>query len=204
MLEFRLAYQGILQGEGDSKHKHEIRRYLHKQLLNLWKIKEPLKSRGNFYSRREESGNVIEKNGIQLVADAHQMGNKRFVPVVRREWGLTCALDVLILRRDHFPLITSGDLDNRIKTLFDALRIPDVGQYCEGDEDPLYCLLEDDKLVAELRVTADLLTAPPEQIVESPKKNIFGDQTVSVNHALVLIHVLVKPTSIMHGNLDFV
>jgi hypothetical protein len=40
--------------------------------------------------------------------------------------GSACSLSILFLR--HEPqggIIQSGDLDNRINTLFDALRIPD-------------------------------------------------------------------------------
>jgi hypothetical protein len=51
-------------------------------------------------------------------------------------------------------IMLSGDMDARIKTVFDALRIPanldeagGVGP--QGDEDPFYCLLQDDKLISE-------------------------------------------------------
>jgi hypothetical protein len=191
----------------NSKHKHAIRRYFHKQLLRLWQTKEPLVSRAAFHYHSEDhtSGHIsIDKTGIELIADSHCLGNQKFVPIVRREWALTCALEILILRPDHFPVITSGDLDKRVKTLLDALRIPQVGEHCEGEENPLFCLLENDNLVSEIRVTADLLMCPPEQIVNDPKTNVFGDTTVRDTHALALIHVLVKPTCVMNGNLDFV
>ena len=213
MLEFRLVYQGLLEGADRdnprSKHKHDIRRYLHKQLVKLWHTKYPLKG----YIDPPESGwpqyTLVDQDGsplrpyIERMADQYQMGGKKFVPIVRREWALTCALDILILRRDHFPVINSGDLDNRIKTLLDALRIPQVGQFCEGDEEPLFCLLEDDKLVAEIKVTADLLLPQPEQVIENPRVTLAGEYAASVNHALALIHVMVKPTRVYEGNVEF-
>ena len=214
MLEFRLVYQGVLYGadrdDPRSEHKHHIRRYLHKQLVKLWQTKYPLKgyterfvpppiSPGTFVTGQQ----VTSEPAIKGISTQYQMGGKSFLPIVSKAWFLTCALDILILRRDHFPVINSGDLDNRIKTLLDALRIPLVGEYCEGDEEPLYCLLEDDKLVAELKVTADLLLPQPEQVIENPRITLSGEYSASVNHALALIHVMVKPTKMTMGNIDF-
>jgi hypothetical protein len=63
--------------------------------------------------------------------------------------SLACGLDILFLRRDMpgVPLIHSGgDIDNRLKTLFDALKIPEscaeIENYTkEADEDPFFVLL---------------------------------------------------------------
>ena len=208
MLEFRLAYQGLLlasdEDDTKSKHKHDIRRYLHKQLVKLWETKEPLNSfRGSVFTM-EEGGIRVTETGAERIAGTHSYNGKSFLPIVRKEWSLVCALDILILRRDYFPIINSGDLDNRVKTLLDALRVPKPNEFSEGDEKPLCCLLEDDKFISELKVTADLLLAPPEQIVDSPHINTFGEATVKVNHALVLIHAQVKPTRVNYGNLGFV
>jgi integrase len=54
-------------------------------------------------------------------------------------------------------LIKSGDIDGRLKTIFDALRMPKnldetARQKPQDDEDPFFCLLEDDKLISEIRV----------------------------------------------------
>jgi hypothetical protein len=63
-------------------------------------------------------------------------------------------LEILFLRPDlPGSLIRSADLDSRLKTVFDALTIPvEVAQLRKyqaptTDEDPFYCLLEDDKLI---------------------------------------------------------
>ncbi len=70
----------------------------------------------------------------------------------------------------------SGDLDGRLKTIIDALRIPKAGENSDGPENPLLCVMEDDGLISELRVTGDLLLAQPEQLVHSPKISLFtGD-----------------------------
>jgi hypothetical protein len=81
--------------------------------------------------------------------------------------GVACALDILFLRRDEpGSLIKSGgDIDNRIKVLFDAMRIPQASEELKGtrpdqDEEPFFCLLEDDRLITEVKVTTDKLLAP--------------------------------------------
>jgi hypothetical protein len=79
------------------------------------------------------------------------VGNYQFVPLVREQLSLLCSLDILFLRPDvpGKAIQSSGDIDNRLKTLFDALRMPqndtELGPYAspgEGEE-PFYCLLEE-------------------------------------------------------------
>jgi hypothetical protein len=75
----------------------------------------------------------------------------------------------LFLRRDiPGSAIQAGDIDNRIKTLIDALRPPRsqnelVGEDAtpRSDEDPFICLLEDDRQVSHLSVETDTLLDPP-------------------------------------------
>jgi hypothetical protein len=55
-----------------------------------------------------------------------------------------------------------GDIDNRIKVLFDGLRMPEHtpelgGVPLEVDENPFFCLLEDDSLITSVTVTTDRL-----------------------------------------------
>jgi hypothetical protein len=74
----------------------------------------------------------------------------------------------LFLRADQpGGVLFAGDLDNRIKTLIDALRRPRNATELKGNEvpldgeDPFYCLLEEDKLVTGLAVETDTLLDPP-------------------------------------------
>jgi threonine synthase len=60
---------------------------------------------------------------------------------------------------------TGGDIDNRIKVLFDALRMPKIGEFDAEtppapDEAPFFCLLQDDSLITEIKVTTDRLLTP--------------------------------------------
>jgi hypothetical protein len=59
-----------------------------------------------------------------------------------------------------------ADLDNRVKTLLDGLRIPNGKEVLQNaspcpDEKPFFCLLEDDAMVTSFRVTADRLLNRP-------------------------------------------
>src|SRR5687767_13098704 len=129
-MEFRLVYQGLLKGTGnrtDGKHKHDIRRYFHKQLVNLWKTRYPLK----LWVDKKVTPSMEE------LANKHSLGGKRYLPIVRRKFDLHCKLDILLLRRDLGTILSSGDLDNRIKTLIDALRIP-LGENTQMDQKTRY------------------------------------------------------------------
>jgi hypothetical protein len=85
-----------------------------------------------------------------------------------------------------------GDIDNRVKVLFDGLRMPksaaEIGGFApEPDEDPFFCLLEDDSLITEVSVTTDRLLIPM----------VAGDR---VNDVLLILHVTVAdPLALFHN-----
>jgi hypothetical protein len=75
---------------------------------------------------------------------------------------LACAVDVLFLRHEEpFNLMRQGgDLDGRIKTLFDALKMPDPkNEYIGLDPtaDPLCVVLEDDALISDISIKSGRL-----------------------------------------------
>jgi hypothetical protein len=86
--------------------------------------------------------------------------------MISEDRGIACSLDILFLRRDPPGKIVSGggDIDNRIKVLFDALRMPQACNEIDGapgvGEDPFFCLLEDDSLITRVSVTTDRLLLP--------------------------------------------
>ncbi len=94
-----------------------------------------------------------------------QVGPTRFLPLVRNSLALTCSLKVLFLRQQpRGRIIQSGDLDNRIKTLLDALCVPPKGQVRDdlAVEEPIYCLLEDDSLITGIDVRSEQLLSRPQ------------------------------------------
>ena len=190
-MEFRLIYDGPLPSasrrDSRTEHKHRLRKHLHPQLRELWKQQPDLREQGeDFFAEfttplnmlsdpgpgvhqivRSKRNDLHGKKGLDYIADAHQTCGGRFVPLVRKSSGFTCKLDVLFLRRDNLGnLIQSGgDIDNRIKVLFDGLKMPQIkadlgGFLIAEDENPFFCLLEDDSLITSLSVTADRLLTP--------------------------------------------
>jgi hypothetical protein len=85
-------------------------------------------------------------------------------------------------------------LDNRLKTLFDALQMPaqrsELGSASPAaDEDPFYCLLENDKLITKVGTT----TAPLLESYDTDRQT----------HAKIVMKVVVRPYEPHLGNMGF-
>jgi len=165
-MEFRLTYEGALYVHQDSRrlpqrnaHVHSIRKEFHKQLDVLWRshpILLELKSKPPEYSQPPRPPT------LQIFP--HDKFN--WLPIVNTGNGLICKLDILLLRTGP-PGGVMADIDNRVKTIFDALRKAsgpwelrtNTGELCPDPvtEDPFYVLLEDDKLITHVSVTSDML-----------------------------------------------
>jgi hypothetical protein len=153
-LEFHLVYQGELPAAGHgggktrAKEKHEIRKIFHKQLETIWRIHPFLVD-----LRSEKDG------GSLRLEERYQRCGYKFLPLVCDFFSVACSLDILFLRRDGpGQLVKSGgDIDNRLKVLFDALRMPQTcdelcGESPSQGETPFFCLLEDDALISKVQV----------------------------------------------------
>ncbi len=88
-----------------------------------------------------------------------------FVPLIRKKEN-ACSLNILILfRHEPYRAYNAGDLDNRVKTLVDGLRMPEqcsevAGQLPSADEDPFFVLMDDDRVIYEFQVSTDQLFTP--------------------------------------------
>jgi len=167
-MEFRLTYEGPLKSSGHVKYKHRIRQTIHKQLAELWRqhhgLREVAKSKVSEWisDPKDATENVLEH-----MSRRYERCGFRFVPLVNLPFSLVCGLDILFLRRENPGdlILIGGDVDNRIKTLLDALRIPENCDEVRGakpaeDERPFFCLLENDSLITELKITTDRLLKP--------------------------------------------
>lgn len=193
-VEFRLVYRGKLPAASASNlrmtWKHTIRRELHRQLKAWWQIHPELRE-------RSEEGN--RPGFIDQEILRYQVGDKFFLPLLTERRGLACALDILFLRRDAPGRVVSsgGDIDNRIKVLFDALRVPQNSGELPSDwlpsedETPLYCLLDDDQLITTLNVTTDRLLIPL-------------DDGEAVNDVVLIIQVRAIITNFMTAPWGFI
>lgn len=182
-MEFCLVYQGPLTSSGNStRHaaeKHLIRKQIHKQLAALWDIHPLLKG------LRGPWGDRAGKPFVEYWSKS--MFGFDFLPLVNERLDQVCALNILLLRRERpGGLITQGgDIDNRVKTLFDALSVPksDSGLVPpEPTEKPFYCLMEEDKLCTEVKVTAERLLTPPEGI--EPQSFVYAVIGVKIQVAM--------------------
>lgn len=210
-MQFRLTYEGKLRSSQDgidsaglSSHKQEIRKKFHPQLRRLWNQTQFLKTRVHYEYETHGTGtehqfSLIKKTELysEYLAKQFSLSGYNFVPLVVPDLCLFCSINILFLRPEApGSIIQSGDIDNRIKTLFDALRKPkqtsELGAYDSPTEDekPFYCLLEDDKLISGLSVETDLLL--------EPVGSKFDDQD-----ARLVITVKLEPYRKTVGNLEF-
>lgn len=195
-MKFRLSYYGKLRAtnrdpldenpEPLSVHKQDIRIVFHKQLKQLWATNRFLfehrvdaQSFGPPFRPVGDLGagtfTVFDQSALPRMHDVmktwYQSHGFNFLPLVVEKFGLLCSLNILFLRRDiPGSTLTAGDIDNRIKTVIDALRMPikpnefvgkDMQPIVPGaGQDPFYVLLEDDKQVSHFAVETDTLLDP--------------------------------------------
>ena len=95
-------------------------------------------------------------------------------------------LDITMLRPEPpGKVIQSGDIDNRIKTLLDGLRMPKVEQELPNGEIPFFCLLKDDNLITRISVNTDRLL----------------ENNIDPSEVVLLIHVHTKLTRLIYANI---
>jgi hypothetical protein len=187
-MEFTLVYQGSLKANGDPKHKQQIRRVMHaqiKELMRSFHMKKAGPPEQILTYDYVERGLCCERN----------VGDFKFAGLVNEEMCLVAELSILLLRPEESGVIVTqgGDIDNRLKTLLDSLRIPkETNDLPKNDsplegENPFYCLLEDDKLITRLDITSDRLLLPQ-------------TNPTDVN---LIIRVQIKPTQRTIDNLGF-
>lgn len=188
VVDFRLLYSGELPARGDATQKHAIRREFHVQLKELWSsqrnLRELAADKGLFdvLGARANAESFVDpavfhksfNAGIAKMAENWEKFGFKWLPLVTKEMCLRCSLDILVLRREKpNRVFMKGDIDARIKTLFDAFRMPEQKQEILGaepgeGEDPFHVLLQDDDLIADVRLTTDqLLSIPRAQQYES-------------------------------------
>jgi len=216
LVEFHLLYSGPLHSAGSAnprKEKHAIRKVFHSQLRHLWMSNSNLRRMADMIGRSayaEEINEQLRKGEIPSAADlseedAIQKGlltwgknwNRNgfnFLPLVAREFCLRCCLDILFLRvEDRNYVLQGGDIDGRIKILFDSLRMADSaselppGAVPEADENPFFCLLENDDLISEVRVNTDRLLNLP-GVREVSKSDVYLQITVRLNPTMKVEH----------------
>lgn len=222
LMRFTLVYRGPLHAQTRKAtrlvEKHKIRKALHRQLQDVWRQKPTLSrelqglvAHGTQCAKeglpRAEMKRLWDEertplgNSLKNTMRWSNCGPFMFIPLVTSHLELTCELDVLMLRTEApkgvFKANNGGDLDNRLKVLFDALRVPGgIGELPNGEtpekdkqEQSVFCLLEDDSLITACRVESERLFSLEEQ---------------APNYVELTIRVSVKTDHLTTGNLDIV
>ena len=201
-MKFTLTYEGPLrpQKKADVAHKHDIRTQLSQQLEMLWKYK-PLSGvrelafgertadlAGNI--RHQLDGTEPPKTDGWLI----QRSGDYFLPIVLDQLEATASLSITWFRQEEpGKILQVGDIDNRLKTLCDALQVPPVGQLPAGGigatrSSPFYCIFEDDALISGFSIQTERLLKPS-----------VGSQDV-----LLLIEVVTSVNEVQFGNMHLI
>lgn len=182
-MEFYLKYQGELKSNACPKDKHTLRKHFHKQLKCLFETNEIFRDCNNWSLTPPDDP---EKNMYCII----QKDSFKFAPIISSKLFLLAKLDITILWPDlPGQIVGNGDIDNKLKTLFDALSCPPHNNQLTGlapdkDEEPFYCLLEDDRLIQNLNVRTHTL------LEGKNNKELF-----------VLLHVKTQYTKVVWGNI---
>ena len=186
-MRFTLVYDGPLpaQSAGNSRvpEKHALRVQFQSQLADLWETHPALRRHFKVWKDWADSHPLQEfpqqglcdpssgpANSASPIVPIKfcKVGKYHFISLVSDHTAMTCELEILFLRKEEkgYLVNQAGDLDNRIKVLFDALRVPLTEKEIPPDAtlpDPFFCLLEDDRLITRVSVVSERLlegTAP--------------------------------------------
>lgn len=155
-MKFKLVYVGEVKinPKKRSQHLQDIRNVLSPQLKRLSEISP--------YNVIKEK---LQKKGKAIKT----VGGVKFFPLITPDLDLLAELDIQIL---HPELLETpkADIDNRMKTLLDALKRPqsqhEISENIDKDE-VVYTLLDDDHLVTKMTINTSHLLYKEEM----PKKN---------------------------------
>jgi hypothetical protein len=182
-MEFRLIYDGPLKANAGVDDKHRLREAFHEQFKVLWN-QVPLSDATDLIA------DPPMKNRISVITG---FNSYKFAPLVCEKLHLICELDITLLRPEApgSVITQGGDIDNRLKTLFDSLRMPKNQNeipskiLAEKLDTPFYCLLEDDNLITKVNVSTDRLLR----------------KDAGQNDVVMVIHVTTKAIRAIWGNM---
>lgn len=187
-MKFHLIFDGNLPPRGKAaslERIHDVRMAIHPQMKAMWSV-APLNTNVQWLRPNHGLGPDQPYPGV-----LERRLKWEFVPLISRAVGLLAEIHVTVLR-DRHPNSHQGihgDIDNRVKTLFDALRVPTLGECNKLVDnvtmpDRTFCLLQDDDLISKLTVETDRWLG------------------VEPHRTLAIIQVSIKASQVSLDNLD--
>ena len=133
-MELTLRYKGPLPAVGTDRRvreKHQIRQELSGQLAAYWEQSRRLKT----LFADVKNLQIAKSSSDQFVVDRPLIDETKFwwrwplcvydfVPLVTQILKAHVELKMRLYRKNQGILFEGGDLDNRLKTFFDALQVP--------------------------------------------------------------------------------
>lgn len=153
-MKFKLLYFGELRVNPKKRSQHitNIRMQFHPQLKKL--VENSPWNNLQKYMMPNPTKNPISTRHI---------GGIDWNPIITPNLKLLAELDILLLHPEIVGLART-DVDNRMKTLLDALRSPqnehEIGENTPKNMGPIYTLLDDDHLVTKISVNTSHLLTP--------------------------------------------
>ena len=149
-MEFTLFYQGVLSTKNKRRIVvvNDLRREFHNQLKMLLKL-PPLVDHPDWF--REPFPKQLHK----------EFNNLNFVCLVSNKLKMYVDLEMTLLAQ--YKNRNFKDIDNKVKIIGDGLQIPNQKSHIPIDykpakeENPLICLLSDDRLIYKLKVDTDYI-----------------------------------------------
>jgi hypothetical protein len=195
-MRFALSYEGPLPSSGndDAKWPRPAK------LQAVWAVRDYIKPQLDlrFKTHSALQGRSAESRVLRhalippVVVDGHQ-----FFPLAKSSFKVKCGLEItMLVNHDVASVLTqAGDLDNRLKTLFDGLRCPIGQQEMRGfkdagrEDDDYMCLLEDDALITSLKIET--------------LRNLLAPSAAGADHVKASIMVTIDPAENIHVNRAF-
>jgi len=172
--------------------KNAIRRHIHPQIEEAFQTHPALDNGERFRDWRNLGPNDQYSDDPNRFFLGYKIGSRGFLPLITRKHHMICDLDVLFLRREQpGALVHHGDLDNRLKVLFDGLRMPLNDGELEGLQDapePLCCLLADDSLITAVNVRTEQWYKP-------------AAPDTSPSDVRLIVEVLIRVTRVTFANI---
>lgn len=185
-MKFKLLYFGDLRVNPRKRSQHvaNIRMRIHPQLKKLVE---------------NSPWNNLQKymmpNPTKSPISTRHIGGIDWNPIITPNLKLLAELDILLLHPEIVGLART-DVDNRTKTLLDALRRPqnehEIGENTPKNIGPIYTLLDDDHLVTKISVNTSHLLSP----------ELFGQPIITKDGEEKVFLVIDVNVRVAEGNLE--